>query len=376
MATQEKSTTEQERFHELKKRIEEQERKITQQFVSQARPITLRDIEKSSGSSALRELLVGAAAYYFLFLWITIPLWGVCWVCNILFQWTIPLSWSLFFLIHLLLLPVAAWAGYEYSYKKWVQERTKSILLQRERAVLAAKATAWEAEIKKGITDHIWQGGDVELQSSNGWHVAFSDKPSWAIINPPGYVNCYFALKKYIVEEKKKYQEHIAEEKKKYREDPKRKQAILQRLEEHKKQVERRAKEKPLPAVKSSLPIIAHGNQVFQKTVEDVLVEMKSKVPYRYTEVMRFLKKAEYVPKFAEEFSGRSDGLFTIDGSGNGTVLNSPEWFRHVFLHEVGHCVTFWLYGYRTMNKQTREDKANQYADQVMEEMGYDRLNR
>ncbi|HLW02684.1 MAG TPA: hypothetical protein VKT82_28780 [Ktedonobacterales bacterium] len=361
MATQEKSTTEQERFQELKKRIEEQERKITQQFGSQARSVTLRDIEKSSGSSALHELFLGTAAYYFLFLWITIPLWVVCWLCNIFFQWTIPLSWSLFFIIHLLLLPIAAWVGYEYSYKKWVQERTKSILLQREREVQAAKAAVWETEIKKGITDHIWKGGDVEVQSAFGWHVAFSNKPSWRIIDPPVYASSYcFFLK-----------EFIAGEKKKYRDDPNTKRAIAQRLEAHKKQVERRAQKKALPAAKSSLPIIAHGNQAFQKTVEDVLAEMKSKVPYRYTEVMRFFDKAEYVPKFAEEFSGRSDGLFTIDGSGNGTRLNSPEWFRHVFLHEVGHRVTFWLYGYHTMDNQTMEDKANQYADQVMEEMGY-----
>lgn len=367
MAIQEKSTNEQEWFQKLKNRLEEQERKITQQYFDQARPITLRDIEKSWGSSALRELLRGMISWYVLFSCTTISLWCICWVCNVLIHWTIPLSWSLFFIIHLSLLLIAAWVGYEYSYKRWVQERTKIILLQREGEVHKAKSTIWETEIKKGIADHIDRGGDVELRlknGANGWYVAFSAKPSWRIIDPPIDVSSYFAL-----------QIFVAEEKKKYRDDPNTKRAILQRLEEHKKHVERRAKEKPLPVAKSSLPIIAYGNQAFQKAVEDVLAEMKSKVSYRYTEVMRFLKKAEYVPKFTE-FSGRSDGLFTIDGSGNGTHLNSPEWFRHVFLHEVGHCVNYWLYGNRSMNKEISEERADSYAGQVMEEMGYERFNR
>ncbi len=71
----------------------------------------------------------------------------------------------------------------------------------------------------------------------------------------------------------------------------------------------------------------------------------------------------------AGTFSGRSDGLFSINGSGelsDGKWLNSYEWFKFVFLHELGHDVHIFLSDDRS------EVSADEYAKQVLDEMGID----
>ena len=106
------------------------------------------------------------------------------------------------------------------------------------------------------------------------------------------------------------------------------------------------------------------GPNAFCSSVEKVLTELKENAPMRYREAVLYLPKAEYVP-YRTGFSGRSDGLFTLDGSGSHTwQLNTYERFRSVFLHEVGHNVSY------KFNDRS-EESANTYRDVVLRELGY-----
>ncbi|HEU5376683.1 MAG TPA: hypothetical protein VFV38_14705 [Ktedonobacteraceae bacterium] len=113
------------------------------------------------------------------------------------------------------------------------------------------------------------------------------------------------------------------------------------------------------------LPI--SGPPQFRQTVERVLQELREKAPHRYLQAIRYLPKAEYTTDSQHSyFAGRSDGLFTLDGSGDipGHKRNDYDTFRHTFLHEVGHC----FYIHSPMNSHS-EDWANIYADDVLKEL-------
>jgi len=126
---------------------------------------------------------------------------------------------------------------------------------------------------------------------------------------------------------------------------------------ERKGQQVKEEKEKQLEHLLTyGFPII--GGSRFKEAVRRVLQELKEKAPHRYAEAVTLLPKAEYVA-FNEQdhrFSGRSDGLFTMDGS-------NYESFRWVFLHEVGHNVAY------KANKDYSEEAANNYANQVIAEL-------
>ncbi len=59
----------------------------------------------------------------------------------------------------------------------------------------------------------------------------------------------------------------------------------------------------------------------------------------------------------------RADGLFAIDGS-------DYEYFRWVFLHEIGHHVC------RGLNRWASEDKANRFARTMARRLARSRTNR
>ena len=105
--------------------------------------------------------------------------------------------------------------------------------------------------------------------------------------------------------------------------------------------------------LKHGFPII--GPESFKQAVKHILQELKTKAPHRYAEVVTRMPKAEYVTG-DRGFSGRSDGLFTMDGS-------HYESFRWVFLHEVGHNVAM------KERDDHSEEAANAYADMVLREM-------
>jgi hypothetical protein len=118
-------------------------------------------------------------------------------------------------------------------------------------------------------------------------------------------------------------------------------------------------------AGRSSLPIT--GPPQFRESVERVLKELREEAPHRYREVLGYLPKAEYAP--GNPFAGRSDGLFTIDGGGDIPMgnghhrANSYEYFRFVFLHEVGHNIAM------QQKNDSSEEAANAYADKVVKEV-------
>jgi len=64
------------------------------------------------------------------------------------------------------------------------------------------------------------------------------------------------------------------------------------------------------------------------------------------------------------KFSGKSNGTFTVDGSGiNNEQLNTYERCRFVFLHEVGHNVAM------KERDDSSEESANAYANMVLREL-------
>ncbi len=114
---------------------------------------------------------------------------------------------------------------------------------------------------------------------------------------------------------------------------------------------------------RSILPI--SGPLPFRQSVKRILKELETHAPHRYRQVLGFLPKAEYTTRHSD-FAGRSDGLFTIDGSGdNSTQRNTYEWFRFVFLHEVGHNVK------GEQENDWSEDAANAYAHRVTSELNH-----
>ncbi len=117
------------------------------------------------------------------------------------------------------------------------------------------------------------------------------------------------------------------------------------------------------------------GPEEFCISVDRVLTELKHEAPRRYLEALAYLPKAKYRKNLSarrgnESVSGRSDGYFSVDGSGDNTKqLNTYEWFRFVFLHEVGHNV-----GYRINDYS--ENYANNYAKQVISEISEIKLKK
>lgn len=116
--------------------------------------------------------------------------------------------------------------------------------------------------------------------------------------------------------------------------------------------------------LRRELPIA--GPPPFRQSVERVLQELRENAPHRYKEVIRCLPKAKYDPSLHPRASGMSDGRFSVDGSGeNSKQLNTYEWFRFVFLHEVGHVVS------QKKGLGSGEWAADAYANMVLEEMGF-----
>ena len=99
------------------------------------------------------------------------------------------------------------------------------------------------------------------------------------------------------------------------------------------------------------------GPPVFQEAVGRILEEVSEKAPHRLDEVMMigraFYSDSEYDRK---AFVGRSDGMFTLDGS-------DYYYLRKVFLHEVGHV----LMG--TRKQDNSEGAANDYCNRVSAEL-------
>jgi hypothetical protein len=107
---------------------------------------------------------------------------------------------------------------------------------------------------------------------------------------------------------------------------------------------------------REEFPIIDNGKPWFGIMVNKVLDELEQKAPEHYTETLAYLEKAEYSESILPN-SGRSDGLFSMDGTGD------YGFFRFVFLHEVAHRVK------GLTNGDWSEDAANAYAEMVVAEL-------
>jgi hypothetical protein len=117
------------------------------------------------------------------------------------------------------------------------------------------------------------------------------------------------------------------------------------------------------------------GDRQFTQTVERILQELKDHAPRRYREAVGFLPTAfqfdpvnfDYWELYrrngtvhgyvSKPFAGRSDGDFALSG------YEDYYYFRHVFLHEVGHCVR------GRQNDDWSEDAAEGYAAMVEREL-------
>lgn len=103
-------------------------------------------------------------------------------------------------------------------------------------------------------------------------------------------------------------------------------------------------------------PFTIAGPPQFIDAVQRLVSEARELAPHRYREALEFFPHAFYTPERRHEFAGRSDGLFSIDGS-------DYEFFRWVFWHEVGHCVCY------HNNHDLSQESANAYADTVVREL-------
>lgn len=104
-------------------------------------------------------------------------------------------------------------------------------------------------------------------------------------------------------------------------------------------------------------PFVARGPRTFVDAVALLLAELRERLPLRHEQALSCLPGATFDPeRLQRENAGaaaRADGIFAVDGS-------DYEFFRWVFLHEVGHGVR---------GDAAGERAANQYADQVVEEL-------
>lgn len=120
---------------------------------------------------------------------------------------------------------------------------------------------------------------------------------------------------------------------------------------------------RPFPG-RPQLPV--DGPPSFLTAVRRVLRELQERAPHRYEEALRYLPQARYDPERLRRESpgaaGRSDGLFSIDGSNYDSL-------RFVFLHEVGHNVRGEFHDGRPV-RYSNEDEANDYAHMVIRELG------
>jgi len=109
------------------------------------------------------------------------------------------------------------------------------------------------------------------------------------------------------------------------------------------------------------------GPPPFMHSVYRVLNELRDKTPARYQEVVEHLPKVVFDSSL--ESAGRSDGRFSLDGSGHiyrgggWYTVNDYDAFRYIFLHEVGHNVC------GKQRDDWSEDAADGYAAMVISEM-------
>jgi hypothetical protein len=92
------------------------------------------------------------------------------------------------------------------------------------------------------------------------------------------------------------------------REEEEKERQERQKIEE-KEQIEKYG----LFGKRDTLPI--EGHPEFVSNIERVIEEAKDRAPHRYEEAIKYFPKAKYEP--SSEYDGRSDGLFSIDGTGN-----------------------------------------------------------
>ncbi len=128
---------------------------------------------------------------------------------------------------------------------------------------------------------------------------------------------------------------------------------LLEKAELIKKAHEQENENQRKLLLEKGMPI--SGSETFQNAIRKILEELAIKSPQRYVEAVTLLPKAEYTTQEGR-FSGRSDGLFKLDGSDYGVL-------RWVFLHEVGHNVAY------KENNDHSEEAANRYADMVTREL-------
>lgn len=252
-----------------------------------------------------------------------------------------------------------------------VEQRKKEIeriAEEKRKAEEVRKQEAWselESEIKKKAMSD-WRNFDAEAEVV---YVLDHCLPVDVVLSGQEYREWRTRLRDIGVQTRKEEQEREKEAQRQAEQE--RSHAVLERLEEHKAEMEQVLSNGRMPRYykRKSLPIEAHGNQPFLDSIQRVLDELREKAPYRYEEVIHFIPKAEYVPSMTGTLAGRSDGLFSINGSGElraGKWLNTYEWYRFVFLHEVGHCVHTFL------SNDHSETSADAYAKQVLDEMGID----
>ena len=122
---------------------------------------------------------------------------------------------------------------------------------------------------------------------------------------------------------------------------------------QHRRAYEQRPLPEKLRRKRAAFYII--GPSSFIAMVNRVLDELEQKAPEHYREALEYLPKAEYVNRSGTyTFDGRSDGLFTLDGTGD------YGWFRFVFLHETGHDINM------VEHNDDSEEAANSYAHMVV----------
>jgi hypothetical protein len=145
---------------------------------------------------------------------------------------------------------------------------------------------------------------------------------------------------------------------KKYKEERKK---MIQQYEKYNQEWRKQGEEQT--RCEDHLSFLVSGPEFFCKVIYQVLNELKEHAPHRYREAIHFLPKAEYDPTlqaFHGRIRGRSNGKFCFsEGQRYKNV-------RHVFLHEVGHCVCI------ARNNDSSEEAAQAYARRVKEELKND----
>jgi len=179
----------------------------------------------------------------------------------------------------------------------------------------ARKQEAWgeiESEIKKRASRD-WRNFDAEAEAL---YVLDHCLPIDVVLSEQEYQEWRTRLRD--IGEATRKEEQEREEEAQRQAEKKRSHAVVERLEEHKAIMEQVIANgrKPRYYKRKSLPIEAHGNQAFLDSTQRVLDELRDKAPYRYEEAIQFLPKAEYMPSMGDTLSGRSDGIFSVNGSG------------------------------------------------------------